>query len=123
MCGTLFEESGLCQVTLDKPYISISLSLLDSCRLKDGLVTLCTNCNISLQGNQISKFSGSNYINTTLCQEYPHELRDLTYIKECVIALAYPIRAIIKLTSSRRLSEIEYHRSQGHFITFKQDLF
>jgi hypothetical protein len=53
---------------------------------------------------------------------YPLELEGLTYIEECVIALAHPIGAIVKLTGGGRSSGIEYRGSRGHFITFKQDL-
>ena len=120
-CGTLFEENSLCQVGTDEPHISATLSPLDSCGIKESSVSLCTECDMSLRRNKVPKFSASNHINTTLCQEYPPELEGLTYIEECVIALAHPIGAIIKLTSGGRSAGIEYRGSRGHFITFKQD--
>ncbi|KIM98202.1 hypothetical protein OIDMADRAFT_31037 [Oidiodendron maius Zn] len=121
-CGVLLETGSLFQVTKEEPYISANLSYLDSCRIRESLVTLCNECKISLRENKAPKFSGNNFINTTLCQAYPVELEGLTYIEECVIVLAYSIAAIVKLTSGGRLSGIEYSGSRGHFITFKQDL-
>ena len=120
-CGVLFETASLCQVTKEEPYISANLSYLDRCGIEEGIVTVCNECKVSLQENRAPKFSGSNFINTTLCQAYPPELEGLTYIEECVIALAHPIGAIVKLTSGGRSSGIEYRGSRGHFITFKQD--
>ena len=120
-CGTLFEEASLCQVATDEPHVSAKLSSLDRCGIKEGSVSLCIGCDTSLRRNKVPKFSASNHVNTTLCQEYPPELEGLTYIEECVIALAHPIGAIIKLTSGGRSAGIEYRGSRGHFITFKQD--
>lgn len=84
-------------------------------------MTLCNECKISLRENKAPKFSATNFINTTLCQAYPLELEGLTYIEECVIALAHPISTIFKLTGGGRSSGIEYRGSRGNFITFKQD--
>ena len=120
-CGVLWERASLFQVTREEPYISANLSYLDRCGIKEGLVTLCNECKVSLLENKVPKFSGRNFMNTTLCQAYPLELEGLTYIEECVIALAHPIGAIIKLTGGGRSSGIEYRGSRGHFITFKQD--
>jgi hypothetical protein len=108
-------------VGTDEPYISTNLSTLDSCGVQEGLVTLCNGCEVSLRKNRVPSLSASNYVNTTLCQAYPVELEGLTYIEECVIALAHPIGAIIKLTSGGKSSGIEYRGSRGHFVTFKQD--
>jgi hypothetical protein len=85
------------------------------------MVTLCAECDSAIRTKRIPKFSGSNYANTTLCQEYPSALMSLTYVEECVIALAHPIGAVLKLTGRGRSSGIEYRGSRGHFITFKQD--
>ena len=51
-------------------------------------MTFCNGCEISLRKNKIPKFSAMNFVNITLCQAYPAELEGLTYIEECVIALA-----------------------------------
>jgi hypothetical protein len=110
-CGTLFEEDSLCQIATDEPHVSGKLSSLDRCGIKEGSVSLCTGCGTSLRRNKVPKFSASNHINTTLCQEYPPELEGLTYIEECVIALAHPIGAIIKLTSGGRSAGIEHYTS------------
>ena len=40
-CGALFEDDNLCQVGTDEPYISSNLSTFDSCRVQEGLLTLC----------------------------------------------------------------------------------
>ena len=120
-CGSLFEEASLRHVAIEEPYISTKLSYLDRCGKHEDVVMLCGGCGTSLQKNAVPKFSAINYINTTLCQAYPPELEGLTYIEECVIALAHPIGVIIKLTGGGRSSGIEYRGSRGHFVTFKQD--
>jgi Helitron helicase-like domain at N-terminus len=120
-CGALFEEANLCEVGIDEPYIDENLSRFDNCGIREGLVKLCNGCEISLRKHKIPKFSAANYVNTTFCQAYPADLEGLTYIEECVIALAHPIGAVIKLTSGGKCLGIEYRGSRGHFITFKQD--
>jgi len=56
-CGSLFEKASLCEVATDEPHISTKLSSLDSCGIKNGSVSLCNECDMSLRRNRVSKFS------------------------------------------------------------------
>jgi hypothetical protein len=121
LCGSLLQDVRLRRVGIDEDYISPYLPTFDHCGIDDDYIFLCPECDSSIRKRIAPKFSAANYVNTSFCDIYPAELKGLTYIEECVLALAHPIGAIIKLTGGGRSLGVEYRGSRGHFITFKQD--
>jgi hypothetical protein len=121
LCGSLLQDVRLRRVGIDEDYISPYLPTFDHCGIDDDYIFLCPECDSSIRKRIAPKFSAANYVNTSFCDTYPVELKGLTYIEECVLALAHPIGALIKLTGGGRSLGVKYRGSRGHFITFKQD--
>ena len=58
---------------------------LDNCGMVDCSYQVCHTCLNAFNGGRIPKFSSSNAVNVTMCQNYPVELEDLTLMEEYAI--------------------------------------
>jgi hypothetical protein len=94
---------------------------LDNCGMVDGSYQVCHTCLNAFNGDRIPKFSSSNAVNVTMCQNYPVELEDLTLMEEYAIARSHPIGAILKLKPNGIRNPTAYNGIRGHIATIPQD--
>src|SRR5579871_5430798 len=96
---------------------------LDQCGYNENSCTwtFCRMCFTAIKRNNIPKFSAKNFVNVTMCQNYPSALEDLTPIEECLIAKCHPIGTILKLRPGGRASPTNYNALRGHMIVIPQD--
>ena len=89
-------------------------------------VNLCKECLKTIQGRkQAPKFSGCNFVNTILCQDYPPELQGLSKAEEALCARAHVVGIFLKLPgkagNDEKGDKIFHRGSRGHMISIKQD--
>ncbi|KAN0080787.1 hypothetical protein V8E54_003991 [Elaphomyces granulatus] len=100
ICGGSFQSDSVKRYTFDDLNRRGNIHKFDLCAVRDSTVGVCSTC---MKGGVSSKlkFSGENWVNTTLCQDMPAVLADLTIVEKNVIARS--------------------HLIGGHIIAFKQD--
>ena len=94
---------------------------LDCCAYVDGVYSFCSTCFNSVLKLKLPKFGAANVVNTTFCQSYPKELRDLTLVEEAFIARAHPVISILKLRPSKSGAAISYQHIRGHAVVLPQN--
>lgn len=132
-CGRLVEFEDVSTYKLDDEVIEFYLNYFDTeaekgfdqCAMNEDTVDLCRECYESMKvkdNPHQPKFSRSNHVNETLCQEYPSALCGLTLVEEAMIAMSYVIGILIKIGSEKLAQKNPgYSGSRAHIIAVKQD--
>jgi hypothetical protein len=94
---------------------------LDQCGHHERSWHFCNFCYKALMHQTIPKFSAANFVNITMCQDYPSALKDLTVVEECLIAKCHPVGTILKLRPGGYSSPANYNALRGHMIVIPQD--
>src|SRR6266516_4430415 len=94
---------------------------LDRCGYHENAWDFCRLCHTSISQYKVPKFSASNSVNLTICQEYPPALEDLTPVEECLIAKSHPVGTILKLRPAGHVSPTNYSAIRGHMIVIPQE--
>jgi hypothetical protein len=81
---------------------------LDRCGYHENSWHFCRLCHTAISQWRVPKFSASNSVNVTMCQEYPAALEDLTPVEECLIAKCHPVGTILKLRPGGHVSTTNY---------------
>ncbi|KAN0074376.1 hypothetical protein V8E54_008313, partial [Elaphomyces granulatus] len=119
ICGGSFQSDSVKRYTFDDLNRRGNIHKFDLCAVRDSTVGVCSTC---MKGGVSSKlkFSGENWVNTTLCQDMPAVLADLTIVEKNVIARSHLIGYIIRLSTTSKAG-VSYRGARGHIIAFKQD--
>ena len=119
ICGGSFQSDSVKEYTFDDLNRRGNIHEFDLCAVRDSTVGVCSTC---IKGGVSSKlkFSGENWVNTTLCQDMPAVLADLTIVEKNVIARSHLIGYIIRLSTTSKAG-VSYRGARGHIIAFKQD--
>ena len=124
ICGGLFQEDDITRVGLQDEdlqyFIRRTETAPDSCAVKDGLVGLCSMCNVAIVKRKIPPLSAGNFVNCLFCQDYPEVLKDLNTVEEAFIARAHVLGVFLKLTSGAKRG-MSYRGSRGHSVAVRQD--
>ena len=120
-CGRLIAAGDIYEI-YDEPHFILPLQrTLDRCGHHENSWYFCTSCHGAVGRGNIPKFSASNLVNVTTCQDYPSVLEDLTAVEECLIAKCHPVGTILKLRPAGRPSPSSYNALRGHIIVIPQD--
>jgi hypothetical protein len=119
-CGSFF-AGHIYQIDDQDDFIQMHQTSLDRCGYHGNTWAFCSLCYAAIRRNSIPKFSAENFVNVTMCQDYPSALEDLTPVEECLIAKCHPIGTIIKLRPGGRASPTNYNALRGHMIVIPQD--
>ena len=119
ICGGSFQSDSVKRYTFDDLNRRGNIHEFDLCAVRDSTVGVCSTC---MKGGVSSKlkFSGENWVNTTLCQDMPAVLANLTIVEKNVIARSHLIGYIIRLSTTSKAG-VSYRGARGHIIAFKQD--
>jgi hypothetical protein len=119
ICGGSFQSDSVKRYTFDELRQRGNIHRFDCCAVKDSTVGVCSGC---VKGGLSTKlkFSGENWVNTTLCQDMPAILADLTIVERNVIARSHLIGYIIRLSTTSKVGS-SYRGARGHIVAFKQD--
>jgi uncharacterized protein DUF6570 len=121
-CGEFVLSADICAIENDDSRLHvIGHNNLDCCARHGTSWDICRYCLAALSQSTIPKFSASNRINVTVCQDYPSALEGLTTVEECLIARCHPVGAIFKLRPGGRASPVNYYALRGHMIVIPQD--
>ena len=94
---------------------------LDRCGYHENSWDFCKLCHTAISQWKVPKFSASNSVNVTMCQEYPPALEELTPVEECLIAKCHPVGTILKLRPGGHVSPTNYSAVRGHMIVIPQE--
>ena len=94
---------------------------LDQCGFHENSWDFCRLCYTAISQRRVPKFSASNFVNVTMCQDYPSALEDLTAVEECLIARCHPVGTVLKLRPGGRASPTNHNALRGHMIVIPQD--
>ena len=120
-CGRFIATADIYKVG-DSDDILLSLQYdLDPCGHNENFWDFCPLCYGALQRDNIPKFSTENFVNITICQDYPSQLEDLTPVEECLIAKCHPVGTILKLRPGNHSAPTNYFALRGHMIVIPQD--
>lgn len=124
VCGGLFQEDDITRVGSQdddlQHFFRRTKTAPDSCAVKDGLVSLCSMCNVAIMKRKIPPLSAGNFVNCLFCQDYPDVLKDLNTVEEAFIARAHVLGVFLKLTSGAKRG-MSYRGSRGHSVAVRQD--
>ena len=94
---------------------------LDCCACHEDAYFFCVTCFNCISKLKPPKFGAANSVNTTFCQSFPEELKDLTLAEEAFIAKAHPVVSILKLKPSKTSASVSYQRIRGHAVVLPQN--
>src|ERR1700735_1805330 len=120
-CGLLVPTTDIHQINNSSNTIDCLRGCLDNCGRHGDDWQFCSQCHSALRRGKFPKFSARNFVNVTMCQDYPSALEDLTAIEECLIAICHPVGRILKLRPGGRPSPVSYNALNGHMIVMPQD--
>jgi len=118
-CGRFVPSAEVYEV--DDQDDRIQQMRLDQCGHHENSWNFCKLCFTAIYQRRVPKFSASNFMNVTMCQDYPSALEDLTPVEECLIAKCHPVATILKLRPGGRASPINHNALRGHIIVIPQD--
>lgn len=95
---------------------------VDACGVQGNEYMFCEKCDRDIRSSQrVPKFSSLNYVNSTSCENYPEQLKGLTFVEEAMIARAHVVGIFLKLSPGKRGNLPDHRGSRGHFVSVKQD--
>ena len=94
---------------------------MDDCGREGEYYKFCQCCLRDSRAGKIPKFSAKNQLTPGFCQDYPTQLKGLTAVEECAIALSRPFGLIMKLRPMSAGTALSYHALRGHMIVMPQD--
>jgi Domain of unknown function (DUF6570) len=119
-CGKFF-TGYVYQFDNHDNFVQTHLHNLDRCGHDGNSWNFCNLCHAAIKRNSVPKFSAENFVNVTMCQDYPSALENLTPVEECLIAKCHPNGTILKLRPNGYVSPVNYNALRGHFIVIPQD--
>ena len=85
-CGSFVAKDDIYTIDDQDDLIQQQENSLDQCGHHESSWNFCRYCYTAISSWKIPKFSAANFVNITMCQDYPSVLEDLTAIEECLIA-------------------------------------
>ena len=94
---------------------------LNCCETTTSIYSFCTLCFDNFSKSRISKFESINQVNSIACQNFFDALKNLTLIKEIVIAKVHFFISILKLRFNDITAVTFYQRIRDHAVILSQN--
>ena len=120
-CGSFVAKDDIYTIDDQDDLILQQENSLDQCGHDESSWNFCRYCYAAVSSWKIPKFSAANFVNITMCQDYPSALEDLTAVEECLIAKCHPVGTILKLRPGGHLTPACYNALRGHMIVIPQE--
>ena len=98
-CGSFVAKDDIYMIDNQDDLILQQKISLDRCGHHESSWTFCRYCYTAVSSWKIPKFSAVNFVNITMCQDYPSVLEDLTAVEECLIAKSCIIDFLLAISA------------------------